>query len=336
MKRDQVDELLGAWALDALDESARDEIDRDIAMYPELVRRSDAMRHVTALLGESLAGAPPADLRDRLLSAATARSAESRVTASTPLEVFAHQVAALRALLTSLSPDDWQAEAAPYAWTVHGLVAHLLVIEKYTAQQLGLGGTGAYAADEHHLALGTDEIRDELARPPRDTVEAWDRRATSTLEQLHSSPDVDAELPVTMHGWPFTVGSVLIARGFELWTHADDIRRATGRSLEAPCAADLRAMSSFSVASLPLLVSVVAPDVPVRPARVVLTGAGGGTFDLPAGSSPEQRQLTIVTDLVDYCRLVARRIDPDELDATVEGDGELAGALFAAARVFAM
>ena len=44
----------------------------------------------------------------------------------------------------------------------------------------------------------------------------------------------------------------------------------------------------------------------------------------------------IATDIVDYCRLVARRVAPDELEATIEGDVQLAGALLKAARVFAM
>ena len=258
------------------------------------------------------------------------------MTPSTPLEVFEHQVAELRALLDSLEPGEWTAEAAPYAWTVHGLVAHLLVIERYTAQQLGFDDVDGYEPDEHHLALGADEIRDELTRRPQATVDAWDRRASETIDRLRADPEMDAGRPAIMHGWPFTVGSVLIAHGFEVWTHADDIRRAVGRPLASPSAADLRAMSSFSVASLPLLVPVVEPLVPVGSARVVLTGAGGGTFDLPGAHGDDDRRVTIVTDIVDYCRVVARRIAPDELEATIEGDDQLAGALLAAARVFAM
>ena len=336
MTRDELDTALDEWALDALDEPTRTQVERDLLAFPDLARRADGLRRVTALLGENLATSPPAELRDRVLGAATSRSAASRVTPSTPFEVFEHQVADLRALLASLEPGEWAAEAAPYAWTVHGLVAHLLVIERYTAQQLGIEDVGAYEPDEHHLALGAEEIRHELMRAPQDTVNAWDRCAGATIAALGADPEMDAGRNVIMHGWPFTVGSVLIARGFEVWTHADDIRRALGRPLASPTAADLRSMSSFSVASLPLLVPVVEPLVPVGPSRVVLTGAGGGTFDLPGAHHDDGRQVTIVTDIVDYCRVVARRISPDELEATIEGDGQLAGALFAAARVFAM
>jgi uncharacterized protein (TIGR03083 family) len=291
---------------------------------------------VPALLGESLATTPPVELRARVLGSATERSDASRITPSTPLEVFEHQVAELRVLLGSLEPNEWTAAATPYAWSVHGLVAHLLVIERYTAQQLRVDGVDGYEPDEHHLALGADEIRYELTRNPQATAEAWDRRASETIDRLRADPEMDAGQPAIMHGWPFTVGSVLIARGFEVWTHADDIRRAVGRPLATPSAADLRAMSSFSVASLPLLVPVVEPLVSVGAARMVLTGPGGGTFDLAGTNGDSSRRVTIATDIVDYCRLVARRIAPDQLEATIEGDDQLAGALLAAARVFAM
>ena len=314
MTRDELDSALGEWALDALDEATRAQVERDLPAFPDLARRADGLRRVTALLGENIATSPPAELRNRVLGAATSRSAAP----------------------TCTSRPSAASEAAPYAWTVHGLVAHLLVIERYTAQQLGIDDVGAYEPDEHHLALGADEIRHELMRAPQDTVNAWDRCASATVAALGADPEMDAGRNVIMHGWPFTVGSVLIARGFEVWTHADDIRRALGRRLVSPAAADLRAMSSFSVVSLPLLVPVVEPLVPVGPSRVVLTGAGGGTFDLPGAHHDDGRQVTIVTDIVDYCRVVARRIAPDERDATIEGDGQLAGALLAAARIFAM
>lgn len=336
MTPDELDSALGAWALYALDEVTHAQVERDLPVFPDLARRADGLRRVSALLGESLATTPPAELRDRVLGAATSRSAAPRVTPSTPLEVFEHQVAGLRALLASLEPSEWTADAAPYAWTVHGLVAHLLVIERYTAQQLGFDRAGGYEPDEDHLALGADEIRHELTRAPGDTADAWDRSAGATIARLRADPEMDAGQQLIMHGWPFTVGSVLIARGFEVWTHADDIRRAVGRPLTLPSAADLGAMSSFSVASLPLLVPIVDPRVPVGPSRVVLTGAGGGTFDLPGAHGEGGRQVTVVADVVDYCRVVARRIAPDELESTIEGDGQLAGALLAAARVFAM
>src|SRR5262249_20690724 len=143
------------------------------------------------------------------------------------------------------------------------------------------------------------------------------------------APDAAAPL----HGWPFTGSSALVARAFELWTHAEDIRRATGRPLVATPPRELRTMSSFSVTTLPFLLPMVAPGLEMGPTRVVLTGAGGGTFDI--GGTGERRAL-LAADVTDYCRVVARRLDPRELDATVEGDHALVEGLLEASRIFAV
>jgi hypothetical protein len=78
-------------------------------------------------------------------------------------------------------------------------------------------------------------------------------------------------------------------------------------------------MSSTSVRGLPTLFALAGGGA-LPPTRVVLTGPGGGTFDLVAGpGNTDDRQL-VVADVVDYCRLVARRIDPDDLAGSREGD----------------
>jgi hypothetical protein len=65
---------------------------------------------------------------------------------------------------------------------------------------------------------------------------------------------------------------------------------------------------------------------PGRSARFVLTGPAGGSYTVPlAPDSPATTPaVTIVTDPVDLCRVAARRLDPAELDATVDGDHQLA------------
>ncbi len=136
------------------------------------------------------------------------------------------------------------------------------------------------------------------------------------------------------HGWPFHVSSLLVARGFELWTHADDIRRATGRPVATPQPADVRAMSDFSVQSVPLVLPYLDDVGPVGPVRIVLTGRGGGTWDIDAAGGVDP--VTLVADAVDYCRVAARRVDPVDLDVVIEGDPGVVTSVLAAARVFAV
>ncbi len=326
-----VDELLGAWALDALDPDEAAMVDAALAADPALRRQASVLRAVVTALGDELAVVPTDDLRDEMLARAGSM-ARPTDPATDPVTVFANQVDAMTELVGRLDDDGWHQPAHPYDWTVHGLIAHLLVIERYMAGQLDLAER-FHGGPQGHLAMGADEIAAELSRPGPETAAAWHTAATATVDALRDGTGPGLDDAVELHGWPFSVETLLIARAFEVWTHADDIRRATGRDLAAPVSADLRTMSRFSVTTLPLVWPLVAPDSAFTGARVVLTGAGGGTFDI---GDPAQRDAVVVTDVVDYCRLAARRIATADLDVVIEGDRETAERLLAAAQVFAV
>ncbi len=327
----EIDQLLGAWALGAVDADVAERVEQALAADPALARTAAELRRAATALGEAVEPAPPDELRSSVLAQARQHPPTS-VAATDPIALFATQVSALRQLLDELTEAEYRAPAAPYRWTVHGLIAHLLVIERYAAGQLGL-------AEPHpdgsagHLEIGAAEIAEQLRHPGSRTAADWHAAATSAIEKIGADGGPALDDQVQFHNWPLSVASLLIARSFEVWTHADDVRRATGRPMVAPGAADLRAMSQFSVATLPLVFPLVAPDATFGGARVVLTGQGGGTADL---GDPDRRDVLIAADVVDYCRLAARRIDIDDLDATIEGDRATAERLLAAARVFAL
>ena len=178
--------------------------------------------------------------------------------------------------------------------------------------------------------MGANVIAAELAGGFRRTFAAWKAQATDTIAAIRSRPEA-LDDQVVFHGWPVSVETLLVARAFEVWTHADDIRRATARPMQTPPPRDLRAMSMFSVAHAPAARPGGARE---GPARIVLTGPGGGTFDLDGPGA--ERTVTLVADVVDYCRTAARRIDIDELPAVIEGDRDQAHALLTAARVLAV
>lgn len=288
---------------------------------------------VVALLADS-AASPPAGLRAAVLDRAV-RHARPVPVALDPVDLYTLRVRSLRRLLDSLRHTDWLAPVDPYDWTVHGLVAHLLVIERYTATQFGIDTPevdGVDGLDDDHLTLGAATIAEEVRREPEVTAAAWAVAARRMVDLLATDayrPDRRARL----HGWPFSQSSALVARAFELWTHADDIRRALGRPLEVPSAAELRTMSSFSVRGLPFLVQLRFPGAQVVPVRVVLTGAGGGTFDIGGDGD---RVALLAADVVDYCRVVARRLAPNRLDAVREGDRRVLETLLDAASLFAV
>ena len=95
-------------------------------------------------------------------------------------------------------------------------------------------------------------------------------------------------------------------------------------------------MSRIAVPSIPLGLAMAGAPAPGRTARIVLTGHGGGTWDqaLGWGETAGVPDATVVLDVVDYCRLAARRLEPAAIAVSVEGDEALARQILAGAGVF--
>ncbi len=292
------------------------------------------MAYILASLAELAAETPPPAIRDAVLEAVDDRPRRG-LDGLDVGSIYQRRVAALNMLLDQLEPDEWTARAQPYDWTVHGLLAHLVVVEEYTARQLGLTGRPPRPIDDpaavDHLAMDDAEIEQMVSGPPGETIDRW-RRAVRHVQDHVFSERFDPQSPAPMHGWPFNAGSALITRCFELWTHAEDIRRATGRPLDPPDPGELRTMSSASANALPILFAL-GTDLEPAPTRLVLTGPGGGTFDL-WGPGPHANLLVI--DVVDYCRVAARRAEPDSVIRVSDGDGELLSRLLRASQVIAI
>jgi hypothetical protein len=71
--------------------------------------------------------------------------------------------------------------------------------------------------------------------------------------------------------------------------------------------------------------------------RLVLTGPGGGTWDMTVGRGvPGPSAVSIVTDAVGFCRLAANRVTPADLDVHVTGDPARASEVLAAASTLAL
>lgn len=317
---------------------------------PELIESMAAYA-----LASERAEDPPPGLRQRVLGALESKPQPPM---SGPAEAFGRAVADLASLLERLDPEDWERPAEPYRWTVHGLVAHLLVIERYTTAVLGLDDRAGDGPDlaavlaelggdpGDHLGLGHETIARELEQPPVETANRWRGAAERLVVAATGLDQHGLDQSVTVHHWPMSVGTALVARTFEVWTHADDIRRATGRPQRDPSTSDLAVMSATSVGSLGPAVAAVTDRVPTGLARVVLTGPGGRTFLLPLGQEPEPPAgrvapdrptlVTVVADVVDYCRMAARRIEPAELSVDIEGDAELGRSLLEAAQLLAV
>jgi hypothetical protein len=143
--------------------------------------------------------------------------------------------------------------------------------------------------------------------------------------------------------------TILAIRAFETWIHADDIRRALGRALEPPNAVHLHRMADFSMQNLPAWLEVSGRAHPGRVARIVLTGAGGGSWLVPLSLGDslgdadhmenvgvESADVVLEADVVAWCHRVGERVTTEDITVRVSGHDELATDILEAASALAM
>jgi uncharacterized protein (TIGR03083 family) len=272
----------------------------------------------------------PSALRDKVLAAARqARPAGHTVPAVpviSPAETLRRAADALYGLLCVLSEADWRRPVLRDL-DVQGLVGHLIGVEEDTHRCLA--GDPAVAGADHVESTQPAALR-QAGRTPAGTRAEWRRAADHTLRLAGEAGDLNEVMAV--HGMRLPAHALLVVRTFEMWTHENDIRRAAGLAASEPDAATLRQMTGLAAGLLPF--GAVLTELPGSfTARLVLTGPGGGTWDVPIGAEPPPAAAVgIVTDAVGFCRLVANRISPGDLDLHVSGDsGRAAGVLAAAA-----
>jgi hypothetical protein len=186
----------------------------------------------------------------------------------------------------------------------------------------------------------------QRGRPSSATHDEWRATVEETLDAITGleagAAQTRLEETAALHGLRMPLASLLVARTFELWTHEEDIQRATGRELHAPDAATLRLMTDLGMALVPAAMAHSNRSHDRRWARIVLTGPGGGTWQtaldpVATAVAPEGPvDVRIVLDTVEFCRLVANRVDPAALQAVVTGDSALASDLFASVATLAL
>jgi hypothetical protein len=143
---------------------------------------------------------------------------------------------------------------------------------------------------------------------------------------------------VLAHHLPVDVDALVVLRVFEIWVHTLDVCAATGVPRVVPDPARLALMSTRLMAALPMALALRGTPAPGRTARFVLTGTAPGCYDVSLGGdvAPAKPDVVIVADAVDVCQLSGRRLTPDGLDATTDGDSELARLVLAAADALAL
>ncbi len=200
--------------------------------------------------------------------------------------------------------------------------------------QRSLAGDPA-VGEASHVASTQAAAARQAGRYPAETLDEWRQAVDRTLAEVTDVDDLDTI--VALHGMRLPLSGLLVARAFELWTHENDIRLTSGLTLAVPDSATLHLMAALAASLLPYAAHRSGMRQPAR-VRLVLTGAGGGTWDVGIADAnlPGPRQVSIVTDVVGFCRLVADRAGPAELELHITGDRDQAVQVLTAAATLAL
>ena len=279
----------------------------------------------------------PRGLRERVMAASRQARVTGQPVPAVPeisgSEAFGRAADALHELLRDLSEDDWETPALR-GLDVQGLVGHLTGVEEDTHRALA---GDPVVADAGHVESTQGPAVRQAGRSPAQTRAEWRRAADRTVELVRAAQDCAGRL--ALHGMRLPLDDLLVVRAFELWVHDNDIRRAVGRPSSVPDPPVLRLMSDLAARMLPH--AAARTGLPAGDVHLVLTGPGGGTWDVALGQGEDgpgrgRQDVAIVTDAVGFCLLAANRVSADELDLYVTGDSARAAGVLTAASTLAL
>jgi uncharacterized protein (TIGR03083 family) len=334
----EVSAALGAWALDALPGEEALAVEAHLEVCTACAAEAERLRRATAWLGTSEPVPAAEALRSAVLAAARAR----RPPASIPrpeaaVGPYAVAVVSLEELLRDLTAAQWRLRVLR-DWSVGDLLGHLTGNDARLADQLAPVGAGAAAGDSVRPRRDARRDADEEA------LAAWRGQADSILRRATAGGTDGLDRPIRLDGpdpSPHPVRHALVQRMFETWIHADDVRVALGRPTEPPPPAHAAAIAALGIRLLPAALRQAGVAHPGRSARLILTNPDGDwTIPLgpmahgataepgPAGAqAPRTADVTIITDTVEFGRLMAGRRTATTLAGTVDGDRRLAAEL---------
>ncbi|MFC8124767.1 MDMPI N domain containing protein [Streptomyces sp. NPDC057302] len=265
----------------------------------------------------------------------------------------------------------WFDEDSPVSrkTTVAGVIAHLLAVDGLVALALGLDDPlGREAPPQADPGRRTEAYWRASYFPPTRAVRGpWREQSHELIRTVsftaggvygsgsggltvpYSAPDAQGnrvELPLR---------DSMLDRAFECWIHAGDIADAVDYPYEPPSPRHLHRMIDLAARLLPGTLaerrrsglaapsqSLVAAGAPGRSLRLEVEGMGGGEWFIPldspgATASADREVAHVALDGVEFCRLAAGHVSPEEAAAGQVGDRQaIRDVLFAAASLSRM
>ncbi|MEU8973867.1 maleylpyruvate isomerase N-terminal domain-containing protein [Streptomyces monashensis] len=367
LPHDVLKSLLGAWALAACSAAETAAVEDHLGSCGSCADEARRLREAVGLLHQPESLDLDPGLRTRVLE-----NCLDRRPPRIPLPLWAApydaETARLDALLQDFGDAEWHAPvrlrwfegdtATSRRTTVAGVIAHLLSVDGMIALALGLEdplteATGADGTGPTGPAERTEAHWRTSHFPPTRSVRGpWREQSHSLVRTVAFTGSHAGGLPVSYGDFSLPLHDAMLDRAFECWVHAEDIAEAVDYPYDPPAPRHLNKMIDLTARMLPAALAdrrrtgrsapgttphLVAAGAPGRSLRLEIEGAAGGEWLIPLDSpaavgSAEFEVAHVALDGVEFCRLAAGHIPPEEAAAGQDGDRQaIRDVLFATA-----
>ncbi|SER01094.1 Putative zinc-finger [Streptomyces sp. yr375] len=219
-------------------------------------------------------------------------------------------------------------------------------------------GQGEDREDREGPAERTEALWTGSHYPPTRSVRApWREQTHALVRTVSFTGDGPGTLPVSYGDFELPLRDAMLDRAFECWVHAEDIADAVHYPYAPPAPRHLHSMIDLAARMLPETLAarrraglatpsstrhLVTAGRPGRSLRLEIEGSGGGQWLIPLDSpgavgSAAHEVAHVALDDVEFCRLAAGHVSPEEAAAGQLGDRDaIRDVLFAAAALSRM
>ncbi|MYS63848.1 MDMPI N domain containing protein [Streptomyces sp. SID5473] len=351
--------LLGAWALAACSPEETAAVDAHLTGCAPCEDEARRLRGAVELLHTERDLDLPASLRFRVLENCLVRR-PPRIPVPDWAAPYDAETARLDALLRDIGGRDWDVPV-PLRWfdgqraveewtTVSRVIGHLMSIDGLVASALGLDDPIGREAPRGPAERTEKFWRAESGPRGRSVHPPWREQSHTLIRTVSFAGPGAADLSVSYGDFSLPLRDSMIDRAFECWIHADDIAGAVAYPYDPPRGPHLNRMIDLAARLLPAALAgrrraglagpvrqLVTAGAPGRSVHLEVEGAGGGNWyialDSPAAlGSPDHTVAQVALDAVEFCKLVAGHVPPEDAAAGQDGDREaIRDLLFAAA-----
>ncbi|MCF3134354.1 zf-HC2 domain-containing protein [Streptomyces olivochromogenes] len=369
LPHDVLKSLLGAWALAACSAAETAAVEEHLGTCGACAEEALRLRGAVGLLHQPESLDLDPTLRTRVLDGCLDRR-PPRIPVPGWAAPYDAESARLDALLQDFGDAEWHAPVR-LRWfegngtmsrrtTVAGVIAHLLSVDGLVAVALGLedplGDPEAEGA--RGSAARTEAFWRASRFPPTRSVRVpWREQSHHLVRTVSFTGGSTGALAVPYGDFTLPLHDAMLDRAFECWVHAEDIAEAVDYPYEPPAPRHLNRMIDLAARMLPAVLAarrreglaapgaarhLVPAGTPGRTLRLEIEGSGGGEWLIPldspgAAGSADHEVAHVALDGVEFCRLAAGHVSPQEAAAGQGGDREaIRDVLFAAASLSRM